>query len=230
MGASMTLPYGSWLGSEIEDSYWAPKVLTDEAGQFLESIDHLRSRVSANEVAVLYSVAGNLQAEIDGDKWDDQGRFFDPTTGATPPTGYWDVLEGLGDNGVPFDCVVLPDERYRHSEVTGASLARYRTVIAAGCRHVSPGQHRAVLEYLNGGGQLLVAGDYALNLSEATQREVTAHQAARAATPATIAEVLTERQVLCAEPRTTALGPSTPRCPRPARGRSAWVRSGPSFL
>jgi len=205
MDTSMTLPYGSWLGSEIEDSYWAPKFLTDEAGQFLESIDHLRSRVSANEVAVLYSVAGNLQAEIDGDKWDDQGRFFDPTTGATPPTGYWDVLEGLGDNGIPFDCVMLPDERYRRGEVTGSLLGRYRTVIAAGCRHVSPGQHRAVLEYLNGGGQLLVAGDYALNLSEATREQATSHHAARAATLATAAEVLIERQVVCADPRTLAL-------------------------
>jgi hypothetical protein len=116
-----------------------------------------------------------------------------------------DVLEGLGNNGVPFDCVVLPDERYRRSEVTGASLARYRTVIAAGCRHMSPGQHQAVLEYLGGGGQLVITGDYALNLSEATRGKVTAHQAARAATPATVAEVLAERQVLCAEPRMLAL-------------------------
>jgi hypothetical protein len=205
MGTSMTLPYGSWLGSEIEDSYWAPKVLTDEVGQFLESIDGLRSRVSANEVAVLYSVAGNLQADVDSDKWADEGKFVAPVADATPPTGYWDVLEHLSDDRIPFDCVVLPDERYRPSDVTGLSLARYRTVVAAGCRHVSRSQHEAIADYLRDGGDVLIVGDYALNLPPATRQEVTMHQRARTTALASLAGQVTDPQLICSETEVIAV-------------------------
>jgi hypothetical protein len=197
MGTGMTLPYGSWLGSQIQDSYWAPKFLADEVGQFLESIDHLRSHVSANEVAVLYSVTSNLQAEIDGDKWDDQGRFIKPAAAATPPTGYWKVVERLSEDGIPFDCVMLPDERYRENDVTGSSLARYRTVVAAGCRHLSDRQHEALGDYLDGGGTAVIVGDYALNLPESARLSVTAHRSARTASPESLTLPLDDRQVLC---------------------------------
>jgi hypothetical protein len=205
MGTTMTLPYGSWLGSEIEDSYWAPKVLTDEAGQFLESVDGLRSRVSANEVGVLYSVVANLRAEIDSDKWDDPGKPFGPGPGAVPPTGYWDAIERLSGDCVPFDCVVLPDERYRDNDVTAASLARYRTVAAAGCRHVSEAQHRAVRGYLDGGGTVIIAGDYALNLPGPVRRQVTAHDRALLAATHSLTSQLGDRQVICAGGGTLAV-------------------------
>lgn len=205
MGTTMTLPYGSWLGSEIEDSYWAPKILTDEAGQFLESVDGLRSRVSANEVAVLYSVTANLRAEIDGGKWDDQGKDLPPVAGTVPPTGYWDAIERLSDDCVPFDCVILPAERYRDSNVTSRSLARYRTVVAAGCRHVSEAQHRAVREYLDSGGTIVVVGDYALNLPEPTRQQVIAHDRALPAGTNSLTSQLSDRQVICAGAGTLAV-------------------------
>jgi hypothetical protein len=197
MGTCMTLPYGSWLGSEIEDSYWAPKILTDEAGQFLESVDGLRSRVSANEVGVLYSVAANLRAEIDSGKWDDPGKPFSPAAGAVPPTGYWDAIEHLSSDCVPFDCVILPDERYRDNDITASSLARYRTVVAAGCRHVSEAQHRAVRAYLDGGGTVVIAGDYALNLPGPIRQQVIAHGGARIAGSGSLTSQVGDRQVLC---------------------------------
>jgi hypothetical protein len=205
MGTGMTLPYGSWLGSQIEDSYWAPKFLTDEVGQFLESVDGLRSHLSANEVAVLYSVAGNLQAEIDGDKWDDQGRFVRPTAGSTPPTGYWEVVERLSDDCIPFDCVILPDERYRENDVTGSSLARYRTVIAAGCRHLSAGQHGAITDYLEAGGTVVIVGAYALNLPDAMRRDVTSHGKAHVAGLEPVTSHLGDRQLLCETTGTLAV-------------------------
>lgn len=205
MGTSMTLPYGSWLGSEIEDSYWAPKVLADEAGQFLESVDGLRSLVSANEVAVLYSAAGELSAEIDGGKWDEPGELPGSAGGVDPPPGYWNAIEHLSSSCVPFDCVVLPDERYRENDVTSSRLARYRTVIAAGCRHVSVGQHDAILDYLGRGGSLLVVGDYALNLPENTRRQVIAQDKARTLVLDALAERLTDRQIVCAEPELLAM-------------------------
>ena len=46
MGANMSLPYGSWLGTEIRNSYWAPRELVVEIGSFLKRIDHLISSTS----------------------------------------------------------------------------------------------------------------------------------------------------------------------------------------
>ncbi|MGI3786509.1 MAG: hypothetical protein ACRYG2_37675, partial [Janthinobacterium lividum] len=43
MGGNMSLPYGSWLGSVTKDSFWAPRDLCVEVGDFLASVDSLTS-------------------------------------------------------------------------------------------------------------------------------------------------------------------------------------------
>jgi hypothetical protein len=175
MGASMTLPYGSWLGSEIENSFWAPKALAEEIGAFLEAVDGLRSPTSANDIAVLYSVSANMQSEIDGDKWDDQGKFFDTALAAATPTGYWDVVERLDDDRFAYDTVILPDPRLRENDLTAERLARYATIVLAGCAEVSPPQHDAIVAYLDAGGAAEIYGEYGTNLDSAARAAVTNH-------------------------------------------------------
>lgn len=197
MGAGMALPYGSWLGSEIQDSYWAPKPLVDEVGRFLESIDDLRGTDGAHEVAVLFSIPGNMQAEIDGDKWDDQGRFFDTTRDAVPPTGYWDTIEALARQRVPFDCLVLPDERFRANDVTAARLAGYRTVVLAGCTQVSRAQHAELERYLAAGGRVVVTGEYGLDLTPSERAALTGHPGVRHVDATRAATAIDDPQVVC---------------------------------
>ena len=55
-GANMTVPYGSWMGATIQDSFWAPHDLLVEIQDFIADTEQLRSADSANEVAVVYSV------------------------------------------------------------------------------------------------------------------------------------------------------------------------------
>jgi hypothetical protein len=182
MGASMTLPYGSWLGSEIEHSFWAPKALAREVGEFLEAVDPLRSATSANDLAVLYSVSANMQSEIDGDKWDDQGKFFDTELEAAPATGYWDVVERLDDARHAYDAVILPDPLLRENDLTAERLARYSAVVIAGCSEVSTPQHAAIVAYLDGGGTAVIRGDYATNLDPEQRAAVTDHDRAETIT------------------------------------------------
>ena len=85
MGTGMTLPYGSWLGSEIEDSYWAPKILANEVGQFLESIDGLRSHTSANEAAVCTPSLGICRQKSMATNGTTRANSSSPVIGATPP-------------------------------------------------------------------------------------------------------------------------------------------------
>jgi hypothetical protein len=56
LGANMTVPYGSWMGSVIEDAFYAPHDLCVEIQSFLAEHDHLFSPRTACDVAVVYSV------------------------------------------------------------------------------------------------------------------------------------------------------------------------------
>ena len=56
LGANMSVPYGSWMGSVIEDSFYAPHGLATEIQDFLADHEHLFARRTVNEVAVVFSV------------------------------------------------------------------------------------------------------------------------------------------------------------------------------
>jgi hypothetical protein len=176
MGVNMTLPYGSWLGSQIEDSYWAPRALSDEVADFLQAIDGLLSATTANDVAVVYSVLSHMRAAVDGDAYDDQGRFY-PVDAATagPVDTYWDAVALFCDHLIPYDPVILPDEALRPTTLTAESLSRYRTVVFPACRDVSPTQHAAFLGYLEQGGQAVVQGDYGVALDPAERALLVEH-------------------------------------------------------
>lgn len=176
MGVNMTLPYGSWLGSEIENSYWAPRWLAAECGQFLEEIDGLTSLASANEVAVVYPLVSQLRAALDGDAYDDEGKFF-TFSGETnaPVDSYWEVVETLTDRAIPFDAAIVPEEGTVANTVTAANLARYRTVVVPDCRDLTPAQHRELVGYLDGGGHILLHGAYGTALEPTERRAVTDH-------------------------------------------------------
>lgn len=158
MGPSMTFPYGSWLGSEIQDSFWAPKRLLDECGEFLATVDGLRAHRSINEVGVIFPVAVAMQAEIDGPRWirdDLRGTAEEPIVDQIV---YWDVIEKLSKEGILYDCIPLPDERERTNDVTAESLARYRTVIVPGRVNLSGAQLEELSHFAASGGRVLVLG------------------------------------------------------------------------
>jgi hypothetical protein len=120
-GLSMTFPFGSWMGSVIQESFWAPKKLLDECGTFIESVDSLISHVSRNEVAVLYPVHDAITGDFAGHRWEGAGAEVDfeavPEDRQIP---YWRTIRTLGSNLVGFDSIPLPDESARANDVTAA--------------------------------------------------------------------------------------------------------------
>jgi hypothetical protein len=176
MGANMALPYGAWLGSEIEDSYNAPRWLVRECGQFLAEIDDLIVAESHNETAVVFSVRSMLRATIDSDQFSDEGRFFvRENLSDAAPMSYWPVVEHLSRSQVPFDVVVAPDVQLRAEDIDAGALSGYGVVILPDCWGLNEQQHAAVTEYLDGGGRVVVHGTYGSEIGAERAAEVVDH-------------------------------------------------------
>ena len=177
MGANMSLPYGSWLGTEVKDSYWAPRELAVEVGQFVKRIDPLISATSRHTTGVAYSVASMIAAQIDSDQFSDDGRFYPPLERAPelPPTSYWEAIEALSRASRTYDAIILPDEELRPTPTTVDAFARYETVVVPSAFAISAGQHEALVAYLDGGGRAVVHGAYGIRLPDGDRDRLLTH-------------------------------------------------------
>jgi hypothetical protein len=167
MGANMSLPYGSWFGTDERDAYWAPRELVNQTGQFLKEIDHLLSHTSPHRTAVVYSVRSLMDLTIDSDQFNDVDRWFPVYERPdAPPSSYWETVEALSRATRTFDVVVLPDEVLRPNDVDAAALRRYDLVVLPDVWGISPAQHAALVEYLDGGGRVVLQGVYGGELGD----------------------------------------------------------------
>jgi len=176
MGANMSLPYGSWLGTEVKDSYWVPKELAVATGQALVALDPVTTNVSAHSVAVVYSVPSVMRAMMDSDMFSDDGRWFEPAEAPDArPESYWDTIELLSRSGRTFDAIVLPDEGLRADTTDADTFAAYATVIVPDAWDISQRQHRALVDHLDHGGRVVVVGAYGTELADGAAQELLAH-------------------------------------------------------
>jgi hypothetical protein len=156
LGANMSVPYGSWLGSVIEDSFYAPHELCIEIQSHLAENDHLFSAETYSEVAVVYSVRSmsRLMAERDA--------FADNRTNLSADVSvpYLEACRALSDLGHPYDVLFFPDGELRGDELTPADLAQYRTLVLPGCSSLTAAQVQLVRAYLDDGGCVLVLGAF----------------------------------------------------------------------
>ncbi|WP_022884753.1 hypothetical protein [Glaciibacter superstes] len=177
MGANMSLPYGSWLGTEIKDSYWVPRDLVVETGQFLKQIDPLISNVSPHLTAVIFSVHSLIDNAIDSDQFADGDRWFPIVTQPDArPASYWESIESLSRSTRTFDVVVFPDEILRENDSVAQSLDRYDTVVLPDVWGVSSSQHAQLLEYLDRGGRIVVHGHYGTELANGEAERLLTHE------------------------------------------------------
>jgi hypothetical protein len=152
MGANMTLPYGSWMGAEIEDAFSLPEDLALEIQSFLKQIDDSLSTVSANAVAVLYDVASNVRLTLEREVFADN-RVNDTNDDVVAP--FWMVSAALGRAGVPFDVVSVTDGVVPAPRPTADELARYRVVVVPGDLDLPGWATTLLAEYAAGGGTVL---------------------------------------------------------------------------
>jgi hypothetical protein len=152
MGANMTLPYGSWMGSEIEDAFSLPDELALEIQSFLEQIDPMLSSTSANRVVVVYDVASNARITLHREVFVDN-RVND--TNDTVAAPFWALTAALGRQGVPFDVIPVNDDVVDAARFSAGDLARYSGVVVPGDPDLPEWADAALDDYAATGGTVL---------------------------------------------------------------------------
>jgi hypothetical protein len=170
-GANMTVPYGSWLGATLEDSFWAPHGLLVAAQDFLAGTDGLRSAVSANELAVVYSVPSMRDLVAKADLSDNLTNTRDLSV-AVP---YRVATETLSRAGAPFDVVLATDGELAPDRFGLSELSRYRTVALPGCWWLTENQLSTLISYLEAGGCVVGTDEPALNLDAGLRERLLRH-------------------------------------------------------
>jgi hypothetical protein len=161
LGINMSVPYGAWMGSVIEDSFWAPHELNVEIQDFLAEHERLYTTETFSETLVAFGIQSAYDWE------EEQGwkvRF-----------PFWTAAEGLVEQQQPFDVVVLPEGKLREDWITAEDLARYRTVVLPGCTSLTEAQVAAIRGYLEHGGRVIATGELGANLDADTRTSLFSH-------------------------------------------------------
>jgi hypothetical protein len=155
LGVNMSVPYGSWLGSVIEDSFYAPHELCVEIQSFLADNEHLFSRETYSEVGVVYSVQSmsRLMAKRDA--------FADNRTNerAELRVPFVEACAALSDASQPYDVVFFPDGELRPDTLTPEDIAQYSTLVLPGATSLTDAQKELLDSYE---GKLLAVDELAL--------------------------------------------------------------------
>ena len=175
LGANMSVPYGAWMGSVIQDSFNPPHALCAEIQTFLAEHEHLYSHKTASETAVVYSVETEFQRESG------RGLFADNRYNQeSSEVGlFWQVCEGLSNTAQPYDVLFFPDGTLRPDTLQPEALRQYRTIILPDCRYLTPDQSQLLRDYLKQGGYLLVMGELGANLPTEEQESILRHRGTR---------------------------------------------------
>ena len=171
LGANMSVPYGSWMGSTIQDSFYAPHELCVEIQSFLASNEKLYSRKTYSETAVIYSVESNFLRATGRGLFADN-RYNLSTSEVGP---FWQVCDRLSNLSQPYDVVFFPDGDLREDTLADEDLSGYHTLVLPDCRFLTQAQARLLVSYLESGGRLVVLGDLGANLPEETRLALLEH-------------------------------------------------------
>ena len=140
LGANMSVPYGSWMGSVIEDAFYAPHELCVEIQSFLAENERAFARETYSEVGVVYSVRSHSEAMSRRDQGDNRENLVGDVR-----VPFLDACRALSDARQPYDVVVFGDGELRPDEPV--DLSRYSTLVVAGCDDLTDAQRAWVREF-----------------------------------------------------------------------------------
>lgn len=172
MGANMSAPYGSWMGSRQEDAFYAPHDLVVEVQSFIAEHEALYSTQSYAEIGVVFSTESNFERIAR------QAAFADNLRNETVAgleIAFWEVTAQLSRQAQPYDVLFFPDDTLRPDHIRLEQLQQYRTLVLPQCSYLTAKQAAALLEYLNGGGQIVAIAPLGANLPEETRRALLNH-------------------------------------------------------
>jgi hypothetical protein len=161
LGINMSVPYGAWMGSVIEDSFWAPHDLVVEVQDFIADHEELYGPHTYSETAVAFSVESNYQY------LEQQG------SGVKFP--FWRACDRLVETKQPFDVVMFPEGVLRTDSIEPEALDRYRTLVLPHCSYLTDVQAAVVRAFMDRGGRVLAVGDLGLNLPDDVRRGLLGH-------------------------------------------------------
>jgi hypothetical protein len=160
LGVNMSVPYGAWMGSKIEDAFWAPHDVSVEIQDFLAEREHLFSRATHNSVGVVYSTDSNF-LETSWQMLDPSGKDVYPEVGERSPRTipFFRAVGALGLARYPLDVLMFHDGVNRADDVDPAALHRYQRIVLPGCSSLTRRQVEALADYLGQGGTVTVLGE-----------------------------------------------------------------------
>jgi hypothetical protein len=174
LGANMSVPYGAWMGSVVEDAFYPPHDLCVEIQNFIADHEHLYSRKTWNETAVVYSVESNFQG---GTRPGELANTTVNRGGGDLP--FWETCRALSNAAQPYDVVFFPEGELRPDAIAVDDLARYRTVVLPEVGYLTERQAEVLTRFLDRGGTVLTQGEVGMNLPDAAQNRIAEHPNAR---------------------------------------------------
>ncbi|MGH2806771.1 MAG: hypothetical protein ACRDKT_05795, partial [Actinomycetota bacterium] len=162
LGASMSIPYGAWMGSVVQESFWPPHELCVEINEWLAEHEHLYSSRSAARVAVVYSAPSNFELETRDPALAD--NTVNPIVEDKVP--FWNVTEALADALQPYDVVIFGDGDLRPDTIGSEDLAKYETVVLPHCHVLTQHQASVLRDYVDKGGRVVATGPVDPRLEE----------------------------------------------------------------
>jgi hypothetical protein len=172
LGANMSLPYGSWMGSVIQDAFYASHELCAEIGHFLAEHEALYSSRTYSETAVVFSVESNFQRIAERDLLADVRVNDSPG----PEIPFRQVCAKLSDAAQPYDVLFFPDGSLRADTLDADAVAQYRTILLPECRWLTANQADLLSAFLGRGGHVVVVGECALNLPDRLRDAILTHR------------------------------------------------------
>lgn len=164
LGVNMSAPYGSWMGSVVEDAFYAPHELVLEIQGFLADHDHLFGRdPSFAEVAVIYGIESNAFARAAIELPSDN-RVNELPDGDV--LAFDQVSRTLAAAAQPYDVLFFPEGRLRADSLEVDDLTRYRTIVVPSCDRLTMRQAELLEAYVDMGGRLVVLGELGSNLGD----------------------------------------------------------------
>ncbi|MFL5796814.1 MAG: hypothetical protein ACJ77A_02630 [Actinomycetota bacterium] len=167
LGVNMSVPYGAWMGSVVEDAFYPPHDVATEIQRFIAEHEDLYGvDPTWAEVGVVYGVVSNARARSVAELPADN-RFNVMAEGDTLP--FDRVSRILSAAAQPYDVVFFPDGDLRADSLEVGDLARYRTLVVPGCDVLTPKQAELLEAFVDGGGSLVVLGELGSNLGGRTE-------------------------------------------------------------
>ena len=171
LGANMSVPYGAWMGSEIQDSFHPPHELCAEIQTFLADHEDLYSRRTYSEIGVIFSVESNFRLQSGGDVLSD--NTLNVIGNDVPP--FWHVCEALSDASQPYDVIFFPEGKLRADDLHAEDLEQYAVLVLPQCSFLTLPQAGLLQSYMESGGRVLALGDTGANLPPEVREPLIQH-------------------------------------------------------